>query len=825
MKMSYYLRLLSLVRLPALGSLRAPFLLVARGLLLALALLGFHAPAAQAQIPGTFCDGNPADLANFQTTYPIHGYSLDPANAAANTDNQFTQGSKDGSPISGWAWSSGSANAKGDLTNAGAALTGSNNCILRFFGDRTSNNGDASIGFWFFVSPVSTNASGTFSGTHTDGDLLILSDFTGGGTTPTITVYKWVNGGLVLQPANPAAYCADVNHVEYPVPAGLTYTASNGGKKYAPNLFYEGALDLCALGIASCFSTFLVETRNSQSITASLQDFALGSFNATPATPAATVVQPTCTTPTGTVNVTSPNSAYTYTLTKNGYSQNGTASGSGASYAVAFSLVPAGTYTLTARQGDCTATAPVVVNAQPPTPAIPAATVVQPTCTTATGMVNVTSPNSAYTYTLTKTGFSQTGAVSAGPPYAVACSLVPAGTYTLTATQGPCSSSAPVVVNAQPPTPATPAATVVQPTCTTATGTVNVTSPNSAYTYTLTKTGFSQTGAASAGPPYAVAFSLVPAGTYTLTVAQGTCTATKTVVVNTQPPTPATPAATVVQPTCTTATGTVNVTSPNSAYSYTLTLDGSNPVVSQTRTVSGSGTSYAVAFSLVPAGTYTLTATQGPCSSSAPVVVNASPSTPARPVVTLQEATICGTTATPTVTVSCPVAGLYRFKQPGKTDQTFTYSGSNGPVKFPVVPGIGGFSITVTTGISTADPNGCTSDPTTCDNYTSNSCSSSNIVAPISTTFARTGSIQTEAYPNPTGQDATINFSVPQTGRVVVQVYNALGAHVATLFDGEVPADEQRSVVLRGAGLAAGAYTYRVIANGKTKMNRVLLIK
>ena len=740
MKMPYYLRLLSLVRLPALGSLRAPFLLVARGLLLALALLGFHAPAAQAQIPGTFCDGNPADLANFQTTYPIHGYSLDPANAAANTDNQFTQGSKDGSPISGWAWSSGSANAKGDLTNAGAALTGSNNCILRFFGDRTSNNGDASIGFWFFVSPVSTNASGTFSGTHTDGDLLILSDFTGGGTTPTITVYKWVNGGLVLQPANPAAYCADVNHVEYPVPAGLTYTASNGGKKYAPNLFYEGALDLCALGIASCFSTFLVETRNSQSITASLQDFALGSFNATPATPAATVVQPTCTTPTGTVNVTSPNSAYTYTLTKNGYSQNGTASGSGASYAVAFSLVPAGTYTLTARQGDCTATAPVVVNAQPPTPAIPAATVVQPTCTTATGMVNVTSPNSAYTYTLTKTGFSQTGAASAGPPYAVAFSLVPAGTYTLTATQGPCSSSAPVVVNAQPPTPATPAATVVQPTCTT-------------------------------------------------------------------------------------PTGTVNVTSPNSAYSYTLTLDGSNPVVSQTRTVSGSGTSYAVAFSLVPAGTYTLTATQGPCSSSAPVVVNASPSTPARPVVTLQEATICGTTATPTVTVSCPVAGLYRFKQPGKTDQTFTYSGSNGPVKFPVVPGIGGFSITVTTGISTADPNGCTSDPTTCDNYTSNSCSSSNIVAPISTTFARTGSIQTEAYPNPTGQDATINFSVPQTGRVVVQVYNALGAHVATLFDGEVPADEQRSVVLRGAGLAAGAYTYRVIANGKTKMNRVLLIK
>src|SRR3954447_4793681 len=136
--------------------------------LIMLFLLSFISINLSAQIPAAFCDGNPADLANFTTTYPIHGYVRDVANATSGIDDQFV-GSKDGQQISQWRWSLGNANAKGDITNAGAALTGTNNCILRFFGDRTSDNGDASIGFWFFVSPVSTNTNGNFSGTHTNG--------------------------------------------------------------------------------------------------------------------------------------------------------------------------------------------------------------------------------------------------------------------------------------------------------------------------------------------------------------------------------------------------------------------------------------------------------------------------------------------------------------------------------------------------------------------------------------------------------------------------------------------------------------------------------
>ncbi len=66
---------------------------------------------------------------------------------ANNTnDNQFTTGSHDPSLISTWGWSEGNTNNKGDITNAGAALIGSS---LYFFGDRTSTNGSADIGFWF----------------------------------------------------------------------------------------------------------------------------------------------------------------------------------------------------------------------------------------------------------------------------------------------------------------------------------------------------------------------------------------------------------------------------------------------------------------------------------------------------------------------------------------------------------------------------------------------------------------------------------------------------------------------------------------------------
>jgi len=73
---------------------------------------------------------------------------------------------------------------------------------------------------------------------------------------------------------------------------------------------------------------------------------------------------------------------------------------------------------------------------------------------------------------------------------------------------------------------ATPAATVTQPTCATATGTVTITSPVAGITYTLKQGGVTKYTDASG------VFSLVIAGTYNLSASNGTCSATGSVVNN-----------------------------------------------------------------------------------------------------------------------------------------------------------------------------------------------------------------------------------------------------------------------------------------------------
>ena len=68
---------------------------------------------------------------------------------------------------------------------------------MLFFGsDRFDNSGDAQQGFWFFQNSIGlgTNSVGGgsgFTGVHKDGDVLVISDFSNGGTTSTITVYAW----------------------------------------------------------------------------------------------------------------------------------------------------------------------------------------------------------------------------------------------------------------------------------------------------------------------------------------------------------------------------------------------------------------------------------------------------------------------------------------------------------------------------------------------------------------------------------------------------------------------------------------------------------
>jgi len=206
-------------------------------------------------------------------------------------------GSKDPQNLSSWKWKDGSVPDKDDITNAYAAAYNILGDLVIYAGaDRFDNHGDAFMGFWFFKSAVSATPDGKFSGLHTPGDVLVLANFTGGGSTVTIQVYEWTASGTLsliagdaVNPANCGGsispdYCGIANTVNG-VPTYWPYTNKDGQNTYAAAEFLEVGINISNLlrkvgdNAAPCFSAFMAETRSSSSVTATLKDFVLGGFD------------------------------------------------------------------------------------------------------------------------------------------------------------------------------------------------------------------------------------------------------------------------------------------------------------------------------------------------------------------------------------------------------------------------------------------------------------------------------------------------------------------------------------------------------------------
>ena len=224
-------------------------------------------------------------------------------------------GSKDPIDISSWAWKDAgglpdkdnllhsfaarySLPADNDATDGEACPSTGTTCDVLYFGsDRFDNSGDAQQGFWFFQDEVSlTNVKSgggfMFSGVHTEGDLLVISNFSNGGTVSTISVYTWdpsVSGNLFLEASSSAAkctgtlaadpFCGIVNEATTLTDAPWSFLDKSGNADFAQGEFYEGGVNLSALGLADeCFSSVASETRSSTSTTATLKDFVLGEF-------------------------------------------------------------------------------------------------------------------------------------------------------------------------------------------------------------------------------------------------------------------------------------------------------------------------------------------------------------------------------------------------------------------------------------------------------------------------------------------------------------------------------------------------------------------
>lgn len=231
-------------------------------------------------------DGNAkVDTVNgmdWSTANPVWtGIVEDPAGVGIFTGG----GSKDTRDITLWKHTSGSVPDKDEITHAYAKFFDEGSPIIYFGADRFDNNGDASIGFWFFQDNVAALPDGTFSGKHQNGDMLVVADF---GSSSEILVFLWQDGQLVEYLDDTNARCqvgADMDVCfmanDVAVESPWAYTPKFGVSDIFPTeSFVEGGIDLNAIfgNDIPCFTSFLAETRSSSSPTAQLKDFVGGSF-------------------------------------------------------------------------------------------------------------------------------------------------------------------------------------------------------------------------------------------------------------------------------------------------------------------------------------------------------------------------------------------------------------------------------------------------------------------------------------------------------------------------------------------------------------------
>jgi hypothetical protein len=79
-------------------------------------------------------------------------------------------------------------------------------------------------------------------------------------------------------------------------------------------------------------------------------------------------------------------------------------------------------------------------------------------------------------------------------------------------------------------------------------------------------------------------------------------------------------------------------------------------------------------------------------------------------------------------------------------------------------------------------------------------------------------------YPNPFNPTTNIHYSISQSGPVSLKVYDLLGRHVATLFDGQQKVG-RFTVEFDGSRLASGIYFYKLQAGSNTITKKLVLMK
>ena len=82
-----------------------------------------------------------------------------------------------------------------------------------------------------------------------------------------------------------------------------------------------------------------------------------------------------------------------------------------------------------------------------------------------------------------------------------------------------------------------------------------------------------------------------------------------------------------------------------------------------------------------------------------------------------------------------------------------------------------------------------------------------------------------ELYPNPFNPQSSFTLAVAQTQDVLINVVNLLGQHVATLHDGVLTANQERTFTFDAGQLPSGVYLIHVEGESFTDTRRVTLLK
>ena len=208
----------------------------------------------------------------------------------------FTSGSKDTLDTSGWSCSSSNnLGGKFDIVNAYSTIYQDGSDLVLYFGiERAATEGDGTMGFWFLkdasvdCEKLGGGKAPAFSGHHTNGDIFVTAEFSNGGTNAQVQAYAWVggaeghldtttavaNGNKCITGANSGdSACGIVN--DAPLDPPWPAPDKNGGDLDV-NAFYEGGVKVPSSG--GCFAAFIANTRSSTSATATIFDYARGSF-------------------------------------------------------------------------------------------------------------------------------------------------------------------------------------------------------------------------------------------------------------------------------------------------------------------------------------------------------------------------------------------------------------------------------------------------------------------------------------------------------------------------------------------------------------------